>query len=57
MYVGTAKASGSTAITVDVKGEIETGQAIQILINLDNINSFYAGAASLKYDPKVLKVI
>jgi len=57
IYGGTAKAAGSPALSLDVKGSIETGQTIQILINIDNIDSLYAGAASLKYDPKVLKII
>ncbi|MCB2293591.1 cohesin domain-containing protein [Clostridium algoriphilum] len=57
MYGGTAIAAGSTTLITDVKGKIETGQAIQILINVANIDSFYAGAASIKYDPKVLEII
>ena len=56
-YGGTAKAAILPSLSVDVKGNIETGQAIQIIINIDNIDSLYAGAASLKYDPKVLKII
>ena len=56
-YGGTAKAAISPSLSVDVKGNIETGQAIQIIINIDNIDSLYAGAASLKYDPKVFKIV
>jgi len=57
LYGGTVKASASPALTVDVKGTMEAGQTIQILINVNNIDSFYAGAASLKYDPKIMKII
>lgn len=56
-YGGTSKAASLPSLSVDVKGNIETGQAIQIIINIDNIDSLYAGAAGLKYDPKVLKII
>ncbi|MBZ9609301.1 hypothetical protein G9F73_016030 [Clostridium estertheticum] len=56
-YGGTAKAAILPSLSVDVKGNIEIGQAIQIIINIDNIDSLYAGAARLKYDPKIFKII
>ncbi|MBK5240657.1 cohesin domain-containing protein [Clostridium sp.] len=57
IYGGTAKAEGTASLTVNVKGKMEIGQTIQILINIENIDSLYAAAASLKYDPKVLNII
>lgn len=57
LYGGTAKSAQAPSLSVDVNGNIEVGQTIQILINVDNIDTLYAGAATLKYDPKVLKII
>ncbi|HEY8805566.1 MAG TPA: cohesin domain-containing protein, partial [Clostridium sp.] len=57
IYGGAAKAVTSPSLTVDIKGNIEAGEVIKIIINVDNIESLYAGAATLKYDPKVLKII
>ncbi|MGH4050595.1 MAG: cohesin domain-containing protein [Clostridium sp.] len=57
LYGGNAKAAQVPSLSVDVKGNIEIGQTIKILINVDNIDTLYAGAATIKYNPKVLKII
>jgi len=57
MYGRDVKALTPTSLTVDVKGNIEAGETIQILINVDIIESLYAGSATLKYDPKILKIM
>ncbi|WP_010240143.1 cohesin domain-containing protein [Clostridium arbusti] len=44
------------SVNIDIKGNIETGQSIQILINVSNIKNLYAGAAKFKYDKNILKV-
>lgn len=43
-------------VNIQVKGNIETGQDIQILINVYNIKNLYAGAVKFKYDKSILKV-
>ena len=57
IYGRDVKASTPTSLIVGIKGGIEAGQAIQILINVDSIESLYSGSATLKYDPKILKII
>jgi hypothetical protein len=49
-------ADTKASVNIDIKGNIETGQSIQILINVSNIKNLYAGAAKLKYDKNILKV-
>lgn len=39
-----------------VNGTIDKGQTIQILINIKDIQSFFAGAIKFKYDKNVLKI-
>jgi hypothetical protein len=39
-----------------VNGKFEKGKSIEILINIKDIKSFYAGDIEYKYDPSVLKV-
>lgn len=52
------KAFAATGPEVEaiVNGKIENGQTIQILINIKDIKSFFAGAMEFKYDKNVLKV-
>lgn len=43
-------------VGVEIRGNIETGQDIQILINVYDIKNLYAGAVKFKYDKNILKV-
>jgi len=45
-----------TDVNIQVKGNIETGQDIQIFVNVQNIKNLYAGAVKFKYDKNILKV-
>jgi hypothetical protein len=40
-----------------VEGDMKVGQEIQILIQIDSIESFFAGSMYYKYDSNVLKVL
>jgi hypothetical protein len=51
-----ALAEGGPAVSAQVDGKVEQGEDIQILINISNIPSFYAGQADLLYDKQVLKI-
>jgi LPXTG-motif cell wall-anchored protein len=44
-------------INAKVDGTIEVGQKIKIHINIEEIKSFFAGYAKLKYDKDIIKVI
>ena len=43
-------------VVISVEGKIEANEDIKIIINVLNIDSFYAGAVKFKYDNKILKV-
>jgi hypothetical protein len=49
-------ADTSPSASINIKGNIEAGQNIQILINVSDIKNLYAGAAKFKYDKNILKV-
>lgn len=49
-------AANSLDVNVQVNGKIDKGEKIEILININNINSFFAGAVEFKYDSRILKV-
>ncbi|GLC29701.1 cohesin domain-containing protein [Clostridium omnivorum] len=51
-----AFAATGPEVEATVTGNIENGQTIQILINIKDIKSFFAGAMEFKYDKNVLKV-
>ncbi|MFT8314001.1 MAG: cohesin domain-containing protein [Clostridium sp.] len=58
LWIGNTVAFADTNpnVSIDIKGNIEVGQSIQILINVSNIKNLYAGAAKFKYDKNILKV-
>lgn len=58
LWIGNTVAFADTNpnVSIDIKGNIEVGQSIQILINVSNIKNLYAGAAKFKYDKNNLKV-
>lgn len=51
-----AAASNVPDVNVKVNGKIEAGQTIQIILNVSNIDSFYAGEVDFKYNNKVLNL-
>lgn len=51
-----AAASNVPDVNVKVNGKIEAGQSIQIILDVSNIDSFYAGEVDFKYDNKVLSL-
>ncbi|MCM0647403.1 cohesin domain-containing protein [Clostridium swellfunianum] len=57
MFAGSKVYAASTPdVQAVVNGKIEKGENIQILINVKNIDSLYAGDMEFKYDNTVLKV-
>lgn len=56
-FTGSVKAAAATTVVLDVQGKMEAGENFNIIVNVNNIDSFYAGAASFKYDPKIIKVL
>ena len=49
-------ADNNPSVSISIKGNIEAGQSIQILINVSDVKNLYAGAAKFKYDKNILKV-
>ncbi|MDP4146367.1 MAG: cohesin domain-containing protein [Bacillota bacterium] len=56
LFSSTVFAEEVASVDVKVNGKIEQGQNIQILINVNNISSFFAGAVKLKYNNQIIKV-
>ena len=57
MLTGTKAAAASAAdIEAMISGKVEKGENIQIVINIKDIKSLYAGDIEFKYDPSVLKL-
>lgn len=50
------KAANTETVQAITKGNIEAGQSVQILINIDDIKSLYAAEVQYKYDPSLLKI-
>lgn len=59
LSVGSTKVMADTkpSVNVEVVGNIEVGQEIQININVNNIDTFFAGAMEFKCDTDVLKIL
>lgn len=51
-----AFAAAAPEIEAVVNGTVDKGQTIQILINIKEIDSFFAGSMEFKYDKNILKV-
>jgi hypothetical protein len=51
-----AYAAGELQVEAEVKGKIEKGEQIEILINIKDIGSFFAGQVDYRYDPSILKI-
>jgi hypothetical protein len=57
MLLGTkVYAAGTIEVEPAISGKVEKGETIQILINIKDIKSLYAGDIEFRYDPSVLKL-
>lgn len=56
LMLGTKVSAAAPQLKAVVNGNIDKGENIEILINIDQIPSLYAGDIEFKYDPSILKV-
>lgn len=57
LFSFTVFAQGKPTVDVKVDGSIDAGEKIKVYINVNDIESFFAGSIDFKYDTKFLKVI
>lgn len=50
-----AYASGAT-VNIDVKGSVKKGESIDILVNVKDVEKFYAASVDFVYDTELLKI-